>query len=154
MRGLNPLFAKKGLIFVVAEGPVVGPFLTGARMAELRPGVWARPDNLTLPEMPPSVSRWRGRPAPGAGDPAGLATRLWDLDGWAETARALLDELSAATDPAVRLRVAAAMVRHIRTDPMLPLELLPGNWPGPRLRRDYDGYRGELGRLIAARRED
>ena len=142
------------LVFVGADGADVRRRLTGARLAELRPGVWVRPANLTLPEMPPSVSHWRGQPAPGQVDPAGLAIRLWDLDGWAGTANALLDELSAAADPAVRLRVAAAMVRHIRTDPMLPTDLLPGDWPGPRLRQTYDDYRGELGRLIAARREN
>jgi phenylacetic acid degradation operon negative regulatory protein len=46
------------------------------------------------------------------------------------------------------------MVRHIRTDPVLPPELLPADWPGLRLRRDYDEYRAELGRLIAGLRDE
>ena len=129
--------------------------LASARMAELRPGLWVRPDNLTLPALPPSVGLWRGRPGPGEAEPAGdLAARLWDLAGWAEEARSLLDEMAGATDPAVRLRVAAAMVRHLRSDPVLPPELLPAGWPGPRLRGGYDAYRSELGQLIAGLRDD
>jgi phenylacetic acid degradation operon negative regulatory protein len=128
--------------------------LAGARLAELRPGVWVRPDNLSLPELPASVARWRGRPAGLEEAPAHLAARLWDLSGWAEQAHSLLEAMSEAADPAVRLGVAAAMVRHIRTDPVLPPELLPADWPGLRLRRDYDEYRAELGRLIAGLRDE
>lgn len=130
------------------------------RMAELRPGVWTRPDNLTIPDVTGTQSEkmdmlvWRGRPVPERCSAEELAGRLWDLSGWAERADRLVDELSAAEEPAVRLSVAAAMVRHIRSDPVLPASLLPERWPGRRLRRAYDGYRAELGRLIAELRDD
>ena len=128
--------------------------LGAARMAELRPGLWVRPDNLILPDLPPSVTRWRGRPNPTEGEPAELAARLWDLGGWARDATSLVAELAGATDPADRLRIAAGMVRHIRADPVLPLALLPVGWPGSLLRQTYDDYRAELGRLIAGLRDE
>ena len=41
------------------------------------------------------------------------------------------------------------MVRHVLTDPMLPDELLPADWPGARLRAAYHDFATEL----AERRE-
>jgi phenylacetic acid degradation operon negative regulatory protein len=40
--------------------------------------------------------------------------------------------------------VAAAIVRHVLTDPVLPDELLPADWPGTRLRAAYNDFAGEL----------
>jgi phenylacetic acid degradation operon negative regulatory protein len=40
--------------------------------------------------------------------------------------------------------VAAAMVRHLLTDPVLPEELLPTDWPGARLRAIYNDFAVEL----------
>jgi phenylacetic acid degradation operon negative regulatory protein len=142
-----------------------------ARMAEIRPGVWTRPDNLAttpdpfspdlsgpdlsgpgLPNQRPVVGRlrWTARLEPG-GQAADLAARLWDLAGWADQATRLLEQLAATPDPAGRLAVAAAMVRHLRADPVLPAPLLPAGWPGGRLRQVYGAYRTELGELIAGR---
>jgi phenylacetic acid degradation operon negative regulatory protein len=45
--------------------------------------------------------------------------------------------------------VAAAMVRHLRRDPVLPAELLPPNWPGERIRSRYAEFVDE----VAARRD-
>jgi phenylacetic acid degradation operon negative regulatory protein len=39
---------------------------------------------------------------------------------------------------------AAAMVRHLLTDPVLPGELLPESWPGTRLRAAYNDFAAEL----------
>lgn len=148
-------------------------FFEARRMAELRPGVWTRPDNLRPASRGPDATRveaggsvlwWTarpdaGRPGPddGRSDPdagavgaAELAGWLWDLQGWAATAQTLLDHLSTSESPAERLAVAAAIVRHIRVDPVLPPDLLPADWPGGRLRQAYDAYRLELGSLIAA----
>jgi phenylacetic acid degradation operon negative regulatory protein len=36
------------------------------------------------------------------------------------------------------------MVRHLLTDPVLPTELLPVDWPGGRLRTAYNGFVAEL----------
>jgi phenylacetic acid degradation operon negative regulatory protein len=139
-----------------STGPEARLVLDRWRMAELRPGVWTRPDNLVAPDTAGAADMlvWTGRPAGGTPTAEALAQRLWDLAGWAQRAGSLVDELSAAEEPAVRLSVAAAMVRHIRSDPVLPARLLPPRWPGPRLRRAYDGYRAELGRVIAALRDD
>ncbi len=42
------------------------------------------------------------------------------------------------------------MVRHILTDPVLPDELLPDDWPGAALRAAYANFAAEL----VARRDD
>ena len=36
------------------------------------------------------------------------------------------------------------MVRHLLTDPVLPDELLPRQWPGIRLRAAYNDFAAEL----------
>jgi phenylacetic acid degradation operon negative regulatory protein len=80
-------------------------------------------------------------------EPAELAGQLWDLCGWADTGRRLLDEMAVniqTTDVPSRFVVAAAMVRHLLTDPMLPAELLPVDWPGAALRASYHDFAKEL----------
>jgi len=76
--------------------------------------------------------------------PAELAAQLWNLPAWAETGHRLLDEMTQASDVPGRFVVAAAMVRHLLTDPMLPAELLPADWPGARLRAAYHDFATEL----------
>ena len=76
--------------------------------------------------------------------PAQLAARLWDLPTWADTGHRLLDEMACATDVPGRFVVAAAMVRHLLTDPVLPGELLPADWPGAGLRAAYHEFATEL----------
>lgn len=72
--------------------------------------------------------------------PADLAGQLWDLSGWTEAGHRLLGDMAAATDMPGRFVVAAAMVRHLLTDPMLPAELLPADWPGAGLRAAYHDF--------------
>jgi phenylacetic acid degradation operon negative regulatory protein len=113
------------------------------RFGELREGVWLRPDNLdaTLPEdVADRVRVLRARDD----DAAGLAARLWDLPGWAAEGRRLLDGIAAAGDIPARFVTAAAIVRHLLTDPVLPAELLPETWPGAELRRAYAAFAAEL----------
>jgi phenylacetic acid degradation operon negative regulatory protein len=113
------------------------------RFGELREGVWMRPDNLD-PDLGPDVAaRVRVLKARDAA-PAELAGELWDLPGWAATGHRLLDEMAAASDIPGRFVVAAAMVRHLLADPMLPAELLPADWPGARLRAAYHDFATEL----------
>jgi phenylacetic acid degradation operon negative regulatory protein len=123
------------------------------KMAELREGVWLRPDNLDRarsPEASALVSgqcRWfeSAEPAGGAID----LSELWDLEGWARTA----DELRVAILPvgveleagatealATGFVLSAAVLRHLLADPLLPLPLLPANWPGADLRAEYERY--------------
>ncbi len=117
--------------------------LAAARLAERRDGVWLRPDNLdvSLPDaVEHDVERFVVRPR---GDAAALAAGLWDLDGWAATARDL-QAMLAAERPDIPDRLAdgfvlsAAVLRHLQADPLLPADLLPHGWPGRDLR---DGYR-------------
>ncbi len=113
------------------------------RFGELREGVWMRPDNLEL-DLDAEV-RARVRIVQVRDDaPAELAGLLWDLPSWARTGHRLLAELSGATDIPARFVVAAAIVRHVLTDPVLPDELLPTDWPGTRLRAAYNDFAAEL----------
>ncbi|MCV7439244.1 PaaX family transcriptional regulator C-terminal domain-containing protein [Mycobacterium seoulense] len=117
--------------------------LHGKRFGELREGVWMRPDNLELDLGPAIAARVRVLRARD-GDPAGLAAQLWDLPAWARAGHELLDEMAAATGIPGRFVVAAATVRHLLTDPVLPDELLPADWPGARLRAAYHDFATEL----------
>jgi phenylacetic acid degradation operon negative regulatory protein len=118
------------------------------RFGELREGVWMRPDNLDL-ELDADV-RGRVRVLKARDDSsAELAGQLWDLPQWARAGHRLLDEMADAADIPARFVVAAAMVRHLLADPMLPHELLPADWPGARLRAAYHDFATEL----AERRE-
>ncbi len=118
--------------------------LAGARLAELREGVWTRPANLRRVASyagDPVLTTFRSRPDV---DPADLARSLWDLAGWATGGRDLLRRLERTTKPAPRLAVAAHIVRHLTADPLLPPSLLPAGWPGQDLRTAYAAYQAEL----------
>ena len=64
-------------------------------------------------------------------------SRIWDLPGWAREARGLRAELDGAGSLADGFMVIARVLRHLRGDPCLPPELLPGHWPGKELRDRY-----------------
>lgn len=113
------------------------------RFAELREGVWLRPDNLemTLPtDVLDRVRVLRARDA----DPAGLTAALWNLPEWSRIGHQLVDEMDSAAGIPERFVAAAAMVRHLLTDPVLPDELLPDDWPGSTLRQRYNDFAAEL----------
>jgi phenylacetic acid degradation operon negative regulatory protein len=114
------------------------------RLAELREGVWTRPANLRRerayaadPSLETCLSTFPG-------DQSALARRLWDLAAWSKTARDLLRALENVQEPARRLAVAAQLVRHLTTDPLLPSDLLPSAWPGQEVRTAYARYQAEL----------
>jgi phenylacetic acid degradation operon negative regulatory protein len=113
------------------------------RFGELREGVWMRPDNLDLDLEPDVADRVRVLKARDDA-PEQLAEQLWDLPEWATAGHRLLDEMAEARDIPGRFVVAAAIVRHLLTDPMLPAELLPDDWPGARLRTVYHHFGTEL----------
>ncbi|MFM9035653.1 MAG: PaaX domain-containing protein, C- domain protein [Mycobacterium sp.] len=118
------------------------------RFAELREGVWLRPDNLA--EALPAEAHGKVRVLHSRDDaPAELAGKLWDLPGWSGTGHLLLDDMALATDIPGRFAVAAAMVRHLLTDPVLPAVLLPADWPADRLRAAYSDFAA----LLVARRD-
>ena len=116
------------------------------RLAEVREGCWARPDNLDPARSPAERAivdiqclTLRGAQP----DDAGAFVGAFDPDGWATTARALLDAMVRA-QPALDDRDAgvladtfhldAAVVRHLLADPALPVELEPPDWPARALR--------------------
>ncbi len=118
--------------------------LAYARLAELREGVWMRPANVAVPlpdTLDADVEVMQARP----GDPVRLVHLLWDLASWAGHADQLVGELAAlAPDGPEALApgfvLSAAVLRHLQADPLLPPELQPADWPGGRLREDYDGW--------------
>jgi phenylacetic acid degradation operon negative regulatory protein len=123
------------------------------KLAELREGVWLRPDNLAHGRSPEASALVSGqcrlfdgvRPTGDAVNPA----ELWDLEGWAAGARRLRQLMAPL---AIRLDagdtdalaegfvLSAAVLRHLLADPLLPVPLQPDDWPGDALRADYDGY--------------
>lgn len=114
------------------------------RLAEWREGLWVRPDNLVDPPPVLDGCSWMtgGRLADDA-EAQALAWRLWDVEGWAAQAEDLLGALARTPPPddlPESFRLAAAVVRHLRDDPLLPERLLPREWPGARLRMSYDRY--------------
>ena len=122
------------------------------RMAELRDGVWLRPDNLDPDRWPDARAvvdaqcRWfHVHPD----DDADLAASLWDLPAWAGRATDLrrgmgslvgrLEEGDASALPEGFV-LSAAVLRHFLADPLLPREVWPRHWPADALRADYDRY--------------
>ena len=117
------------------------------RFGELREGVWLRPDNLevTLPEGCHATGAGAARPrrrsrraGPTAVGSAGVGAHR----------RAAARRHGHASDTPGRFVAAAGMVRHLLTDPVLPDELLPPDWPAKALRDSYFRFADEL----AARR--
>lgn len=121
--------------------------LQRSRFAELREGVWMRPENIEVTFDPGTLSRVRVLTARD-GQPEHLAAQLWDLPGWMRAGQELIDAMDTAGDIPERFVVAAAIVRHLLTDPMLPDKLLPADWPGTRLRGAYTEFANELGRRL------
>lgn len=143
---------------------------TDLRLAELREGVWVRPDNLGgLRPADSAADAPTGSASDGAAgvvraqcvtaraaldlDPdaqADLAARLWDLTGWNERARSL-ERALARSLPALDREgqrvlaeafvLSAAVLRHLQGDPLLPPSLLPAAWGGDDLRDAHRRWR-------------
>lgn len=130
----------------VAERRAFRQVMTDHRMGELRPEIWMRPANLAGPGP---GDDWIVVTGAVAGvDPTELVGRLWDLDAVAERARRLISSLAAVTpapdatehDPASipgRFEIAAAVLRFLRAEPLLPPALGADDWPVDRLRATY-----------------
>ena len=56
----------------------------------------------------------------------------------------MIDEMMSVTEVPQRFVTAATIVRHLLTDPVLPVELLPAGWPGDTLRTAYKDFAAEL----------
>lgn len=115
--------------------------LTAARLGELREGVWMRPANLMRPAIiDPHLTSLTSRPS----DPDLIVRELWDLPAWSATGKALLAAMDSPELDGRRFAAAAALIRHLRTDPVLPPGLQPSDWPADALRAAYDTYRTQL----------
>ena len=130
--------------------------MANARMGELRADTWMRPANLDGPTGDASLLVVRG-PLTGA-EPVELAGRLWPLGGLAATATRLGDQLEQA-EPSLAggspdalpgaITLAAEVVRFLRADPLLPVELLPSPWPPDDLRLRYRAFDRLVGKTLA-----
>ncbi len=132
-------------------------------LREHREGVWMRPENLDPGRLPGSrrkamgqTDRFTARPE---GDPVALAATLFDLEPWAATASTLVasmrrmqrrldDGEHAVLVPGFEL--AAAVLRHLVADPLVPDELLAPDWPAARLRETYADFDVAYRRVLQA----
>jgi phenylacetic acid degradation operon negative regulatory protein len=125
-------------------------------LAEIKEGVWIRPDNLDPQRLPSSravldqqcVHFHRAD----SDITVDIARSLFSLDRWAHDATRLTaamdDELDAAPeqldDPIATLTyqfaLSISVVRHLQLDPLLPVTLLPKHWPATELRTTYHHF--------------
>jgi phenylacetic acid degradation operon negative regulatory protein len=123
-------------------------FMQRSRMGELRDGMWMRPSNVDLSALnhPPSdvalLTGCRLRT-----DESEMAQLLWPLSDWSETARIMAQAIEDAIPQSVEavledlpsmFVLGTETLRHIATDPLLPSELLPDDWPGKWLRSEFE----------------
>jgi phenylacetic acid degradation operon negative regulatory protein len=116
---------------------------TALHLAEIREGVWIRPDNLDPRRLPTSRAVLDAQCVHfhGAGSDitADAARSLFALDAWSGDARRLSiamddDEITTLT---YQFALSIAVVRHLQLDPLLPAPLLPDDWPAATLRATY-----------------
>lgn len=122
---------------------------TAMHLAELREGVWIRPDNLEPQRLPTfrAVLDQQCTHFHSAATQISAETMrsLFLLDEWADDAQVFIeamdDELEFRYDTSERFAhqfaLSIAVVRHLQSDPLLPAELLPHGWPGRTLRSGY-----------------
>jgi phenylacetic acid degradation operon negative regulatory protein len=134
---------------------------TALHLAELREGVWLRPDNLDPQRLPASravLDQQCTHFHSAATDiPVEVVRSLFSLDDWSSDARrltqAMRDELDAeasdAEDFAYRFSLSVAAVRHLQLDPLLPKEFEPADWPGHELRNTYRRFDEVFKRLLS-----
>jgi phenylacetic acid degradation operon negative regulatory protein len=115
---------------------------TALHLAELRGGVWIRPDNLDRDRLP-TLRAVLDRQCvhfhnAATGIPVDTVRSLFNLDDWATDALKLALAIRVEVeDPAYQFGLSVAVVRHLQLDPLLPAELIPQEWPGQDLRNAY-----------------
>jgi phenylacetic acid degradation operon negative regulatory protein len=120
-------------------------------LAELREGVWIRPDNLDPQRLPTSravldlqCTHFHGATTDITAD---RMRSLFSLGEWADDAKALIEAMDIELRPRKRddstgsfryaFALSIAVVRHLQVDPLLPVELIGDHWPGRILRSTY-----------------
>ncbi|OBK91737.1 transcriptional regulator [Mycobacterium asiaticum] len=133
---------------------------TALHLAELREGVWIRPDNLDPQRLPAYRSVLdrqcthfhRAVTAIGADK----MRALFALDDWASDAKALIQAMDTALDNtngsahsiADKFALSVAAIRHLQRDPQLPAEFVADHWPGDALRHTYRRFDDALKRRM------
>ena len=120
-------------------------------LAELREGVWIRPDNLDPQRFPTfrevldqQCIHFHGAATDITAD---KVRSLFSLGEWADDAGVLIDAMDAALNGSKRdestesftyeFALSIAVVRHLQLDPLLPVEFTGDHWPGNALRGTY-----------------
>ncbi|MDT5148149.1 MAG: phenylacetic acid degradation operon negative regulatory protein [Mycobacterium sp.] len=120
-------------------------------LAELREGVWVRPDNLDPQRLPASRAVLDRQCTDFHGATTDIAAEkvrsLFGADEWTVDAEALIEAMTAPLEQGVRddstkgfadeFALLIAAVRHLQIDPLLPVEIVGDDWPGHRLRMTY-----------------
>ena len=130
-----------------AERVALRKHMVDLRHAELREGVWIRPDNLMRPVDDRVIDQCTSFTCQHP-DRQRLVQQLWNLRDWADTARELDAALDETTDLKSEFLWIAQAVHHLRIDPFLPSELLPADWPGQRLRERYTRFRDDFAQRL------
>lgn len=131
-------------------------------LAEIREGVWLRPDNLD-PQRQPTLRAVLDRQCVHFHNAAtniddSTVKSLFSLDEWARDANRLISAMQTELDTAAapddsasfsyQFALSVAVVRHLQRDPLLPPPLTPDDWPGKQLRDTYrrfdDGFKRRM----------
>jgi phenylacetic acid degradation operon negative regulatory protein len=124
---------------------------TALHLAELREGVWIRPDNLDPQRFPTfravldrQCTHFHGAATDITGD---RVQSLFSLREWADDAGALIEAMNVTLNTSKRddsaesftyeFALSIAVVRHLQLDPLLPVEFTGDHWPGHELRSTY-----------------
>lgn len=131
--------------------------LVDHRFGELRPDTWLRPANLPAPDLGDGAFVLTG--TLDRADEPQLVARLWDLPHLAADAHDLLHritELRATVDltqPSAippTFTLAAAVLRFLRAEPLLPPSLVRPDWPVDELRTRYATLETDLQATLRA----
>ncbi|MGI8753070.1 MAG: PaaX domain-containing protein, C- domain protein [Acidimicrobiales bacterium] len=131
----------------------LGDRLEGLHLAWAGGRTWLRPANLirsSSTPWPEGCVRFEGHPAIEGADDRAVVESLWDLEGWHQLGAELIGAYDSARGPAERFVVAAAILRQLRTDPLLPPAVTGDAWPAPGLRRVYEAFSDEIHGLMVA----